>query len=446
VSDVKVTLEAFGEPGRPYSPYPHQRAAHALRLATRFLVLVWHRRAGKTVFAVLELVLAALVFTRPDGRFGYICPLLSQSKSVAWTYLKHFARAIPGTVIREAELAIDFPNGARVRLFGADNPDAFRGLYFDGLVLDEVAQMKPNVWGEILRPALMDRQGWAIFIGTPYGTNLFSELYHRGLKRLEGWGADMKRWNDTNVLQESEIAQARSEMTESQWAQEMECDFAAAVVDALITLDVVQQAQARKLTADSYHYAAKVLGIDPARYGDDRTAMTMRQGLMAFPAVVLSKKSNPQVASHAARIIDTEAPDGIFCDVGGQGAGVVDILVDMGYPVVPVNFGESPTDPRFADRRAEMWWETEKWLHLGCIPESTELATDLTGPRYTWKDRRGKFRLESKDDMRARRVKSPDLGDSLALTFYAPVAPAGMRSQRHRQAKTEYNWQTGKAR
>lgn len=411
-----------------FQPFPHQRAAHAMRLVVRFIVLVWHRRAGKTVFAVMELLLAALTCQRERGRFGYIAPLLKQSKAIAWDYLKHFSRLIPGCMVNETELQVELPNGARIRLFGADNPDAFRGLYFDGVVLDEVADMRPNVWGEILRPALADRQGWAIFIGTPKGVNLFSELYYRA-QNEEGWAADMRRASQTGVLPAGEIEQARREMSESQFAQEMECDFSAAVEDVLLRLEHVLTAQKREPREHEFHHAPKTLGVDVARYGADRNCIFPRQGIVAFKPRIFrlaqtDRDGTMTIAARVAEVIDKWDPDATFVDVGGCGAGVVDRLRQLGYQVIPVDFGSRAIDPRYENKRAEMWWNMADWVkNLGALPDIPELAQDLTSVRYTYANKRGRLELESKDDLRARGLPSPDVGDALATTFAAPVAP-----------------------
>jgi hypothetical protein len=419
VNEVTVDL--------PFTPYPHQRAAHAARLVFRFLVLVWHRRGGKTVFAVLELLLAAIACKRERGRYGYIAPLLKQSKAVAWDYLKHYARGIPGTVVNESDLFVDLPNGARIRLFGADNPDAFRGLYFDGVVLDEVADMRPQVWGEIIRPALADRQGWAIFIGTPKGVNLFSELYHRAL-RDDGWKADLKRASETGVIPPEELEQTRKEMTASQFAQEMDCDFAAAVDDVLLRLDDVLAAQKRSVGEHEHAYAGKVLGVDVARYGDDRTVLFPRQGILGMRPKTFRGLDTMEVAGQVAHFIDKWTPDATFIDVGGIGAGVMDRLRQLNYAVVPVDFGSKAIDPRYENKRAEMWWLMADWVRAGgCLPDMPEMAQELTAPRYTYKNARGRLQLESKDDMRARGLPSPDIADALACTFAFPVGPSQTR-------------------
>ncbi len=415
-----------------FDPRPHQREAHAARLLFRFMVLVWHRRAGKTVFAILELLLDALAFKRKPGQsrgqFGYIAPQLKQAKSVAWDILKSYARLVPGGIdINESELRITLPNGVVVRLFGADNPDSFRGMYFDGVVLDEVAQMKPETWETVLRPALADRLGWAIFIGTPNGTNLFSQLYYDAEKNPD-WYADVKRWADTGALPDSEIEQSRREMTPDNFKQEFECDFTVAAQGQLIGLELVLQAQARDLKPASYLYAPRLIGIDVAEMGGDRTCFAPRQGLRAMVPKFYEKQLARVTASHAAESIDRWKPHAVFVDAGaGPGVEVYARLVDMQYDQVttlfPVDFGGGADEAWLLNKRAEIWWRLRAWMDEGgCLPSGTGIQTDLTAPKFLYKGLHGKGQLESKDAMRARGIRSPDYGDALALTFSYPVA------------------------
>jgi phage terminase large subunit len=125
----------------------------------RFNVLVAHRRFGKTVFCINELIKQAAKNNRDDPRYAYVAPLLSQAKDVAWEYLKRYTAEIPEATVNESELRVDLPGGVRIRLYGADNPDRLRGIYLDGVVFDEFAQMQPRVWSEVIRPALADREG-----------------------------------------------------------------------------------------------------------------------------------------------------------------------------------------------------------------------------------------------------------------------------------------------
>src|SRR5690242_4084261 len=145
----------------------------------RFACLVCHRRAGKTVACVNELLKRALQTKHEASLFAYIGPTYSQTKRVAWDYLKRAAGPIfpYGAKVNNSELRVDLPNGAQVRLFGADNYDALRGLRLDGVVLDEFADFDPRAWSEVIRPALADRRGFAVFIGTPKGHNAFYDQW-----------------------------------------------------------------------------------------------------------------------------------------------------------------------------------------------------------------------------------------------------------------------------
>jgi len=207
---------------RLYVPRAQQQELHdALK---RFNVLVAHRRFGKTVFAVNELIDKAIKSGKEAPRYAYLAPFYRQAKNVVWDYLKRFTREIDDIRHHESELRCDFPNGARISLFGADFPDRLRGLYFDGIVLDEYAQMEPRIWSEIVRPALTDRLGWAVFIGTPRGRNAFWKLYDRA-RRDKDWFTAIHRASETGIIGESELAAARREMSEEEYAQEFECSF-----------------------------------------------------------------------------------------------------------------------------------------------------------------------------------------------------------------------------
>lgn len=229
-----------------YAPRFPQTDIHKAIRQARFVVVVAHRRTGKTVCAVNELIRQAVTFRGRAGRFGYIAPFLNQAKMIAWDYLKHFSSPIPSIKANASELSIALPNGTLIRIFGADNPDALRGGYFDCVVLDEVAQMKPEVWHEIIRPTLADRKGKAVFIGTPKGQNVFKELYDKGLSDTTGeWKSLLYDVNRTGVIDASELESLRSEMSENAFRQEFLCDFAAESDDVLIPIDLVSTAVSR---------------------------------------------------------------------------------------------------------------------------------------------------------------------------------------------------------
>lgn len=199
--------------------------------AERFGVVVAHRRAGKTVAAINDLVDAALRCEKPDPRFAYVAPFYTQAKDVAWLYLKRYTASIPGVQVNESELWVQLPGGRRVRLYGADNYDRMRGIYLDGVVLDEFADMHPAAWSEVIRPALADRNGWALFIGTPKGRNAFCDLYERALVS-DDWFALRLRASETGLIDPEELAALRREMSANEFAREMETDFDAAIEGA----------------------------------------------------------------------------------------------------------------------------------------------------------------------------------------------------------------------
>lgn len=177
-----------------------------------------------------------------------------------------------------------------------------------------------------------------------------------------------------------------------------------------------------------------VLGVDPARHGPDRTSICFRRGRVIQRFRVTSGKSVTQVAGLVMNLIEEHHPAKVFIDVGGLGAGVYDILVDSGYEkiVVAVNFGESATDDvRFRNKRAECWGLLKDWIHAGPvqIPDSDELEGDLLAPGYSY-DSHGRLLLEPKEKIREREGRSPDLGDSAALTFAEPVRQKPKREVR----------------
>jgi hypothetical protein len=194
----------------------------------RFNVLVCHRRFGKSVLCINELVDRCLQNNKPNPRYAYFAPFYAQAKKIAWDYLKMYTRNIPGTTFNEQELRADLPGGRRIYIAGADNPDAHRGIYLDGCILDEYAQMHPKIWTEVVRAALTDRQGFCIFIGTPKGRNNFYEMYEMA-KKDDGWYTRLFKASETGLVEAKELEALKREMGEDAYNQEFECSFDAAV-------------------------------------------------------------------------------------------------------------------------------------------------------------------------------------------------------------------------
>jgi hypothetical protein len=164
---------------------------------------------------------------KTNARYAYIAPFYRQAKDVAWVYLKDYAAPFI-TKIRESELRVELFNGAWITLYGADNPDALRGLYLDGVIMDEYGDSRPSLWEEVVLPTLADRKGWAIFIGTPKGKNHFYKVYQRS-KIEQGWFHMTLKASESGLLDDEELGEMKRLMDPDKYQQEMECDFLAAV-------------------------------------------------------------------------------------------------------------------------------------------------------------------------------------------------------------------------
>jgi len=254
----------------------------------RWAIMVAHRRAGKTVACVADLIYGALLTSKQDARYAYVAPQYNQAKDIAWLYVKRLTADVPRVTYNEAELRANMPNGAQVRLYGADNPDRLRGIYLDGAILDEHADMRPRVWGEIIRPMLADRKGWAAFIGTPKGHNEFYRVWQMAENDPQ-WFRLMLRGSGSRLIDDGELDAMRRSMTEDQYAQEVECSFEAAIHGAILgrwmtraeadgrIVDYDIDDQAVEITSDiGYHDTAawwfwqrKLGGYDLVDYDED---------------------------------------------------------------------------------------------------------------------------------------------------------------------------------
>jgi hypothetical protein len=235
----------------------------------RFRVAVAHRRAGKTVAFINEALSRAFKSHKSDQRYGYIAPFLSQAKAIAWDYVRLYSIVCEPVRFHESELRADFANGARIRIFGADNPNALRGLYFDGVILDEFGDMDPRVWSEVIRPTLSDRNGWAAFAGTPRGRNHFYDLAERARRGAPDWAHWELKASRTGLLSSAELSDARASMDEAAYAREYECSFDASVEGAYYTHEMAAAAAAGRICRLPIEPTVKVdtawdIGIDDA--------------------------------------------------------------------------------------------------------------------------------------------------------------------------------------
>ena len=206
-----------------YEPRNPQADIHQAVHKNRFVVVVAHRRMGKTVSAINQLIYSAINCKLKNPRYALISPTYGMSKRVAWDMLTEYTRPLQAEN-NIAELRSDFM-GRRISLYGADNIDSLRGTYFDGVVIDEYAQINPSLFSEIIRPAISDRKGWVLFIGTPKGRNHFATLRDKAAIGKDGWKLLEFKASETGLVDQEELDAALKEMGEDKYNQEFEVNF-----------------------------------------------------------------------------------------------------------------------------------------------------------------------------------------------------------------------------
>jgi phage terminase large subunit len=266
----------------------------------RWAALVCHRRAGKTVACVGELVIRAIKAGKKDARYAYIAPYYSQAKQIAWDYLKRIVAPI-GADIMESELSVGLPNGARIRLYGADNPNALRGIYLDGVILDEYADMRPSVWGAVIRPLLTDRKGWAVFIGTPKGRNEFYEIIDHARKSEDWYDLTLKA-SESGLLAKEELTDAARTMSEDQYEAEFECSFDAAILGAYWGKEMRIALDQGRICDVEYDPATPVETAWDLGYSDD-TAIWFFQRVRGEKRFIDHYEANGQDIAHYADVL-----------------------------------------------------------------------------------------------------------------------------------------------
>jgi hypothetical protein len=234
-------------------PYAPRRVFAPFHLRKqRFAIGVAHRRCGKTVACVNDLIRRAGQNQRTGaapGRYAYVAPFLNQAKDTAWSYLKHYAAPLLMKPPNEGELYVELePNAARVRIYGADNADRLRGGYLDHVILDEYADMAPSIWPLIIRPMLSDYKGGATFIGTPKGRNGFYDLYEAAAGD-PNWFRFFLPASGTAIIAEDELRAAARDMTPEEYAQEYECSFDAAIKGAYYGREIADAERAGRIGA-----------------------------------------------------------------------------------------------------------------------------------------------------------------------------------------------------
>ena len=201
--------------------------------------------------AINHMLKAALTNKYLNPRYAFISPYRLQGKATAWDYIKQFAGKIPGTKFNESELRCDLANGARITILGAENDQAIRGISLDGCVFDETQSIKPTIFPEVIRPALADRKGWCIFIGTPKGRNNFYQLYQSAIKNPK-WYACTYKASETGILDDEELQAAKDVMSKDLYEQEFECSFQAAITGSYYGTIIEDLVREKRMVSNLY--------------------------------------------------------------------------------------------------------------------------------------------------------------------------------------------------
>lgn len=354
-----------------------------------------------------------------------VCPLLEML--FEWTKERIFSKDHPSTWFLAAR---GYAKSADTEQVGR----TLSGLHGRNIfyLIDESGDMVPQI-ARSAEQGLTDCEcGLIATAGNTTSTN--GLLYFVSSQGREGWDV-ITITGDPDDPERSprvNLEWARSQIAtygrENPWVMAYVLgQFPPGSINALLTVDEVEAALGKHLRPDAYQWSQKRLGIDVARFGDDRTVIFPRQGLAAFQPHVMRVQDTCQIAARAQVVkLDFGSEMEFIDDTGHWGHGVIDNMRTAGYNPFGIQFHGPAIDPRFKNRRAEMWMQMAEWIKRGgALPNMPELVGELTAPTYTFAQ--GKFQLEDKDMIKKRLGRSPDLGDALALTFALPDAPAEMK-------------------
>lgn len=408
------------------TPEPWQ--AEALRLIGQFDRVSIRAGHGVGKTAVLAWVCYWFMLTRMPFKIPVTANSQDQLRDVVWAELRKWHGRLPEPLKAEIELSAE-----RVHLKGApecfavartsskDNPESLQGFHEDNLLfLIEEASGIEDIVFEVAQGALSTPGAKVLMFGNPTRPSGYFHATHTTLR---------ERWKTMRVSSE-DVPRARGHIDDiiATYGRESNAyrvrvlgEFPETGDDTVIPLHHCENAVKRDVKPTHFR---PTWGLDVARFGDDRTALCKRVGnTVTEPLKWWHQKDTMQVAG---LIVDEwkgtheqDRPSEILVDVIGLGAGVVDRLRELEMPVRGVNVGESAAvSDRFMRRRDELWFAARDWLSAGdCkLPDDDALIAELTGPKYQITSS-GKVKVEGKDEMKKRGLRSPDLADAFILTF-----------------------------
>jgi hypothetical protein len=303
-----------------------------------------------------------------------------------------------------------------------NNTEAFAGTHEENVlvVFDEASKISDKIW-EVTDGVLTTKKNiWMCFGNGTRNFGRFYECFSRNKAYWKTWQVDSRTCKAANKPYLDRLIEQYGGEDTDEARVRVRGLFPRAATRQLISTEAVEKAQAHE--AEAWEYMPKVMGVDIARFGENSSVICLKQGRKVFPLEVLPKQDLMTTAHQVAEAIKKHRPLNVFVDGSGMGAGVVDRLRQLGFSVTDVNGGNSSLNPRFLNKRAEMWWEMKEFIEGGCeLPKDKRLKEELTCLEYDFTDK-GRIRLDRKEDIADQYGFSPDRADALALTFAYPIA------------------------
>lgn len=414
--------------------------------AKRFLPLRIAVASGHGIgkSATISMVINWAMSTCDDTRVVVTANTENQLRTKTWPEVAKWTRLslsrdwwqIPAMSIYSNEPGHDKSWRADATPWSENNTEAFAGLHNKGkrivLIFDEASKIADKVW-EVAEGALTDENTeiiWLAFGNPTLNTGRFRECFGRYRHQWLTYQIDSRTVDGTNKAYLNELVETHGEDSDLVRVR-VRGQFPRQSVSQFISSEDVENAQAREVELD--RGAPLIMGVDIARFGDDRCVIRYRRGRDAksIPAVKWAGKDVHFSSNKIAEEIKLHKPDAIFIDGGGVGGGVIDNLKAWGFRVIEINFGSEAGDSKkYHNKRAEMWGLARDWMPTGALEVDSDLKQDLIGPEYFF-DKDGRIQLEKKEDMKKRGLASPDDGDALCLTFARPVARLDMAASLH---------------
>ena len=410
----------------------------------KFGLLNWHRRARKTTLGLNLLIRECC--KNENSVYGYIAPTYKQAKSIVWIDPNMLPKYLPKEVIKqknESELRVEFTNGSLLVVRGADNPDTLRGQDYAGVFIDEFAQVKPEIWEEILRPIITQNpERWALFAFTPKGINHAYEYWHKS-EGWDNWYRSLLRASESDIMTPEALTTAREEMPDVLFRQEFECEFSAGDEFTLITPDDIEKIKGMVRIKP---FPKRFMAVDPAAGGDEAVIMSFSD--TEIDKILTSRqKDTMKLAGQIMIEYRRIGAEEVAIDTIGLGKPIADRLKELGAKVRYINSSSKPSDDNFYNLRAEMYWTAAAMVQDAecAYPEEYELRRQLTSIKYDVSDSSGKIKIEPKQKVKERISRSPDWADTWVMgqwvykTYGKSIMGKKAIPRQHRRQKTSYD-------